>query len=50
MQTCETNDKSCFSSAYQVVDWGDYYYKLGCSTTEAKAEVVTNKVPSTCDW
>lgn len=43
METCESSAKSCSKLAYQVVDWGDYYFKLGCSETEAKAETEVAK-------
>ena len=45
MKNCTSpDDKSCFSQAYKVVNWGDVYYNLGCSSQAAKAEVKMDKV------
>jgi len=51
MKNCTSpDDKSCFSQAYKVVNWGDVYYNLGCSSQAAKAEVKMDKGPSGKYW
>ena len=37
-------NKSCSKEWYKVVSWGDYYYNLGCSSNEPKAEMEEKRV------
>ena len=40
-------NKSCSKEWYKVVSWGDYYYNLGCSSNEPKAEMEEKRVKCT---